>query len=263
MRTLSFWPWEVAASAPLSLAAQPQPRMVSTRTFHRRSRLRGFTQSFHSKILQLDTNGPALLEQRDLGPPEIYATEEFYKLIAPQVAKQRSAIAFTGSRPCGGGSGCVSGQTAQGTVTESAGHEILRAFGSSNTSPVDNTRCFSRNTLFGIVSPAELVDFNSGTHVEVLYLFYARRGRRIADDGTVAIFHPGSILLWRLTVRRRPVVRASDCILHRLANYFSSSDDAERVVYGHSGGVTAGSIAPLTVAYRNSISPQHCRWRVG
>jgi hypothetical protein len=110
--------------------------MVPTCTFRHRSRLRGFTQSFHSKILQLDTNGPALFQQRDLGPPEIYATEEFYNLIAPQVAKQRSVIAFKRTRPGGGGgSGCVSGQTAQGTVTESAGNEILRASGSNNTSP--------------------------------------------------------------------------------------------------------------------------------
>src|ERR1700732_5333447 len=76
-------------------------------------RLRGTTESFNSKIFELDAGGPRLSQARDPGQSIFYTTTEFYNLIAPDVSDDGSILAFTGIRPCYGGSGCVATQTAE------------------------------------------------------------------------------------------------------------------------------------------------------
>src|SRR5580700_11390115 len=74
-------------------------------------RLRGTTESFNSKIFGLDSGGPSLTQARDPGQRVFYTTAEFYELIAPDVSDDGAILAFTGIRPCNGGSGCLATQT--------------------------------------------------------------------------------------------------------------------------------------------------------
>ena len=155
-------------------------------------------ESFNAKIFRIDSGGPMMFRSRDPGPPIVWTTTEFYNLLAPQAAGDGSVIAFTGTRPCGGGSGCLSVQTAQGTVIDRAGNELLRADGYVNISPSGRYAVFSARNGFPSITPrAELVDLKANTHINVPYSFFPEARRRVADDGTVAFFDRGAILLWR------------------------------------------------------------------
>ena len=161
-------------------------------------RLRGTTQSFNSKIFVLDAAGPRLSQARDPGPQVLHTATEFYNLVEPQVADDGSVLAFTGTRPCYFGSGCVTAQTAQGTIVDNSGHEILRALGYVNISPSGQWAVFSgRNTFGSSLSPTELIDLSTNTQIDVPYHFFGPTLRRVADDGTVAFFNQGTIVLWR------------------------------------------------------------------
>jgi hypothetical protein len=162
-------------------------------------RLRGTTESFNSKIFELDAGGPRLSQARDPGQRVFNTTPDFYNLIAPQVADDGSVVAFTSTRPCYGGSSCVPVQTIQSTIVDSSGQEIMRAFGYVNISPSGRWAVFSSRNLFDApgLSGAQLVDLNSGTQFDIPYAFYGQTRRRVSDDGTVAFFDSGTIVLWR------------------------------------------------------------------
>src|ERR1700688_4256142 len=163
-------------------------------------RLRGTTESFNSKIFELDAGGPRLSQERDPGPQVFNTHTQFYNLVAPQMADDGSVLAFTGTGPCDGtGTYCVTTQTAEGTVVDSSGQEILRAFGYVNISPRGQWAVFSgRNTFESpSLSGADLVDLSTGMQVHVPYTFYGPTRRRIADDGTIAFFDSGASVLWR------------------------------------------------------------------
>jgi uncharacterized protein (TIGR03437 family) len=162
-------------------------------------RLRGTTESFNSKIFELDAGGPRLSQARDPGQRAFNTTAEFYSLVAPQVADDGSVLAFTGTRPCNGGSSCLAVQTVQGTIVDSSGQEILRAFGYVNISPSGQWAVFSSRNNFGSpsLSGADLVDLSTGMQVHVPHTFYGPTRRRIADDGTIAFFDSGAVVLWR------------------------------------------------------------------
>src|SRR5579862_1103441 len=166
--------------------------------FSSQLRLRGTTQSFNSKIFFLDSAGPRLSQARGPGPPILHTTTEFYNLLEPEVAADGSVLAFTGTRPCYFGSGCLIVQTAQGTLVDGSGQEILRALGYVNISPGGQWAVFSgRNTFGSSLSLTELIDLRTSKHVDVPYAFYGPTRRRVADDGTVAFFNQGGIVLWR------------------------------------------------------------------
>ena len=160
-------------------------------------RLRGSAQSFYSKLFRL-TAASELFRSQDPGDPIGWTFTNFYNLIAPRVSTDGSVIAFTGTRPCGGGSGCIAVQTAQGTVLDRAGNTLLTAIGSVDLSPNGRYALFfARNTFGSLISPAEFVDLATGVHTAVPYSIGASARHRIANDGTVALNAGKSIRLWQ------------------------------------------------------------------
>jgi hypothetical protein len=162
-------------------------------------RLRGTIESFDSKIFEIAADGPILAQARDPGQRIFNTTEEFYNLVEPQVSDDGTILAFTGTRPCYGGSSCLTVQTAQGTIVDGTGQEILRMFGYVNVSPNGRWAVFSSRNLFDApgLSKAELVDLSTGRQFDVPYSFVGPTRRRVADDGTIAFFDSGAIVLWR------------------------------------------------------------------
>jgi uncharacterized protein (TIGR03437 family) len=161
--------------------------------------LRGTTESFYSKIFALDADGLRLVQARDPGPRGFNAPTEFYNLIVPQATDDGSILAVTGTRDSYGGTYSVAVQRAEGTIVDRSGQEILRALGYVNISPNGRWAVFSgRNTMFAqSLSGSELVDLSTGLQVHVPYSYYGPTRRRVADDGTIAFFDSGSIVLWR------------------------------------------------------------------
>jgi len=162
-------------------------------------RLRGTTQSFYSKIFRLTaaSAAPDLFRSQDPGDPIGWTVTNFYNLIAPRVSTDGSVIAFTGTRPCGGGSGCITVQTAQGTVLDRAGNTLLTSIGYVDLSPNGRYALFfARNTFGSFIPQAEFVDLATGVHTVVPYSIGASARHRIANDGTVALNAGKSIRLW-------------------------------------------------------------------
>ena len=200
-----------------------------------------------------------MFQTRDPGPQVFNTPTEFYNLVAPQVADDNSVLAFTGTRTCNGGSSCLAVQTIQGTVVDSSGQEILRAFGYVNISPSGQWAVFSgRNTFESpSLSGAELVDLSTGMQIHMPYSFYGPTRRRIADDGTIAFFDSGAIVLWRSDGQQA----INDPALPSATPYpepaLMISNDGMRVVYQNSNGLVLYDrvqAAGFTVASGNPTS---------
>jgi len=207
-------------------------------------RLRGTTESFNNKIFQLNAGGPSLSHARDTGQTGLCMTTEFYNLVAPDVSDDGSILAFTGTRPCIGGSS-VALQTAQGSIVDRTGKEILQAFGYVNISPSGKWAVFSSRNLFDApgLSKAELVALSSGTQVQVPYSFYGPTRRRIADDGTIAFFDSGAVVLWRTDGQQTITDPAIPAQTPYPEPALMVSKDATRVVFQDTYGLVLFDLA--------------------
>ncbi len=216
-------------------------------------RLRGTTQLFTDKVFRLDAAGPGLFAMQDPGEPIGWTTLNFGELEAPQVSSDGSVVAYTGTRGCYGGSGCLDVQTAQGAVADRSGNVLLSEIGYVNISPSGRFALFfARNTFAHIATPAELVDRNTGVHTMVPYGIGSAARRRVADDGTVALFTGGAIHLWRTD---------GDIVLQGLSIAANPSwaepilfisRDAQRLVYQTASGLAAYDRATSTESAASS-----------
>jgi uncharacterized protein (TIGR03437 family) len=161
-------------------------------------RLRGATGNFDAKLFRISGEGLTLFWEQERGRSLGWYNEYFYDLTAAQVSTDGSIIAFTGVRGCGGGSGCLAVQTRQGTLADSSGKVLLSAFGSVNISPNAQYALFFGRNTFGSPGPAsELISVASGAGTAVPHSIDANARRRVANDGTVALFAQGAVLLWQ------------------------------------------------------------------
>jgi uncharacterized protein (TIGR03437 family) len=168
--------------------------------FSSRLRLRGSADSFYAKLFRTSGQTPTLFESQQPGDPIGWTTTNFYDLLAPQVSTDGSIVAYTGVRGCGGGSGCLGVQTAQGTLADSSGKSLLSAIGYVNLSPNGQYALFfGRNTFGNLIPATELISAVSGARTSVPYTIGPQARRRVANDGTVAIIDAGAIRLWQVT----------------------------------------------------------------
>jgi uncharacterized protein (TIGR03437 family) len=200
MRSLLFLTLTSASVASAQFSGLSATADGSSLYFSSTLRLRGTTESFYGKIFALDADGPRLAQARDPGPRVFNTPPQFYNLVAPQVADDGSVLAFTGTGPCvGSGLYCLTAQTAEGTIVDSTGQEILHALGYVNISPNGRWAVFSGRNTFAApsLSGSDLVDLSTGMQVHVPHSYYGPTRRRIANDGAIAFFDSGSIVLWR------------------------------------------------------------------
>lgn len=223
-------------------------------------RLRGSADSFYAKLFRTSGQSPTLFQSQQPGDSIGWTTTNFYDLLAPQVSTDGSIVAYTGVRACGGGSGCIAVQTAQGTVVDSNGKALLSDIGYVNLSPnAQYALFFGRNTFGQMVPPAELVSLPTGLHTTIPYWIGTQARRRVANDGTVAIFDWGVIRLWQVTgeqtlpfVAGPPTYSSTDPLLFIGA-------DARRLVYQTATGLarydrTTTAEEILTTAAPPSVS---------
>jgi len=168
--------------------------------FSSRLRLRGSaqSQSRDAKLFRTRGQSPDLFLAQPRGYPIGWTNSEFYDLAAPQASRDGGMVAYTGARGCYGGSGCLTVQTAQGTVADAGGKPLLQATGYVNLSPNGQVAVFfARNTFGQMVSPSERVALDTGVRATLPYAIGAGARRRVADDGTVAALSAGAIHLWQ------------------------------------------------------------------
>jgi uncharacterized protein (TIGR03437 family) len=160
-------------------------------------RLRGSAQAFNGKIFRLAGGRPELFAEQSPGMPIGWYNENFYDLTLPDVSSDGSVVAYTGTRGCYGGSGCLAVQRAQGTIAGSAGKSLLNISGYVNLSPNGQYAVFfGRNTFANLIPPAELASLRSGERTTVPYAISAPARRRVTNDGVVALVKDGAIRLW-------------------------------------------------------------------
>jgi uncharacterized protein (TIGR03437 family) len=163
-------------------------------------RLKGTAQSLNGKVFRLAGGRPELFAEQLPGVQIGWYNEKFYDLTQPDVSGDGSVVAYTGSRGCGGGSGCLSVQRAQGTVADASGNALLDSAGYVNVSPNGQYALFfGRNTFASVVPPAELVSPRSGERTTVPYPISAQARRRVTNDGSVAVFKDGAVRLWSIS----------------------------------------------------------------
>ena len=163
-------------------------------------RLRGSGSPFNYKILRLDGQLSEFLS-REQGEPVGRTTSNFYDLVSAQSSSDGSFVAVNGTRSCFGGSGCLSVQTAQGTILDRSGKQLFTDYGFVSMSPNGRWALFyARNVFENPLPNAELVDLNSGsvvTTISLPYTFAGRPRRQVANDGTVALIYGSHLYLWR------------------------------------------------------------------
>lgn len=233
----------------------------STVYFSTPLRLRDSAQSFDGKLFRIASGGaPSLFMSQERGQPIAWSYSNFYNLQAPQVSSDGKVIAYTGTRACSGGSGCLAVQTAQGTLTDSSGKALLAAIGFVNLSPNGQYAVFSaRNTFEHLAPPAEWISLVTGKRIDVPYSIGAAALRRIANDGTVAVIANGAIRLWQPTGEQTlpgPSAPAAPDLQEPL---LLMSADARRLVYQTAKGLarfdrTASAEEILTTAIPTSVS---------
>jgi uncharacterized protein (TIGR03437 family) len=223
-------------------------------------RLRGFADSFDAKVFRTSGQTPTLFQSQQRGQQFGWTWDSFYDLLAPQVSSDGSIVAYTGVRGCYGGSGCLAVQTAQGTLADSSGKALLTDTGYVNLSPnAQYALFFGRNTFVPMVPPAELISLATGARTTVPYPISTQARRRLANDGTVAIFDWGVIRLWQATGEQTlttgvvaPTYSAAEPLLFLSA-------DARRLVYQTPRGLArydraAAAEEILTTAAPSSVS---------
>ena len=225
-------------------------------------RLRDSADTFDAKLFRTSGQTPALFQSQQRGEPIGWTWDFFYDLVAPQVSSDGSIVAYTGVRPCYGGSGCLGVQTAQGTLADSSGKALLSDIGYVNLSPnAQYALFFGGNTFGGLVPPAELISLATEARTRIPYGHWIdpQARRRVANDGTVAIVGAGGILLWQVN---------SEQILPAIPGppTYSSTDpllfigaDARRLVYQTPRGLarydrTTAAEEILTTAAPSSVS---------
>jgi uncharacterized protein (TIGR03437 family) len=169
----------------------------STLYFSTPLRLRGSNSPFTYKVLRQDTHLTEFLS-RDLGEPIGWTWTNFYDLVASQPSSDGSLIAISARRVCGGGSGCLAVQTAQGSIVDRSGKRLFSDLGYVSMSPNGRWALFyGRNTFGTLVTGSELVDLSNGQATKVPYSFPQRARRQVANDGTVAVIVGSELRLWR------------------------------------------------------------------
>jgi uncharacterized protein (TIGR03437 family) len=223
----------------------------STLYFSTPLRLRGSNSPFTYKILRQDTRLTEFLS-RDLGDPIGWTWSNFYDLMAAQPSSDGSVIAISARRLCGGGSGCLSVQTAQGSIVDRAGKQLFSDLGSVSMSPNGRWALFyARNTFGTLVTASELVDLSNGQTTKMPYSFQQRARRVVANDGTVAVIAGSELHLWR-TDSEQTLAGASPL----QATYSNDpivliSADGRKIVYQTASGLAIydrGSSAEITLS---------------
>jgi uncharacterized protein (TIGR03437 family) len=224
-------------------------------------RFRGSADSFDAKLFRTSGQTPALFQSQQRGEPIGWTWDSFYDLVAPQVSTDGSTIAYTGVRPCYGGSGCLGVQTAQGILADSNGKALLSEIGYVNLSPnAQYALFFGRNTFAHMVPPAELISVATGARTTVPYPISTQARRRVANDGTVAIFDWGVIRLWQVSGEQTLTGLSIVAPLYTGAEpLLFLSADARRLVYQTPKGLarydrTAAAEEILTSAAPTSVS---------
>jgi len=209
----------------------------STLYFSSTLRLHGSAQSFDAKIFRIGADGAQFFRSQDPGERIGWTWTNFYNLTGPRISTDGAVIAFSGSRPCYGGSGCLAVQTTQGTIVDGSGKVLLSAAGAVDLSP--NGRYaffFGRNTFGSLIPPAEFIDMASGTRTTVPYATGLQARHRVANDGTVAIRSGNSIRLWQTQGEQTigGIAIASDSVREP---FLFLSADAQRLVYQTASGL--------------------------
>lgn len=169
----------------------------STVYFSTPLRLRGSNSPFTYKILRQDTRLAEFLS-RDLGDPIGWTWSNFYDLMDAQPSSDGSVIAISARRACGGGSGCLAVQTAQGSIVGADGRQLFADAGYVSMSPNGRWALFyGRNTFGTLVTATELVDLSNGQATKVPYSLPQGPRRQVANDGTVAVVAGSQLHLWR------------------------------------------------------------------
>jgi uncharacterized protein (TIGR03437 family) len=169
----------------------------STLYFSTPLRLRGSGSPFTYKVLRQDTHLTEFLS-RDLGQQIGWTWSNFYDLMASQPSSDGSVIAISARRVCGGGSGCLAVQTAQGSIVDRSGKQLFADLGYVSMSPNGKWALFyGRNTFGTLVTSSELVDLSNGQATKAPYAFPQRARRQVANDGTVAVIAGSELHLWR------------------------------------------------------------------
>lgn len=222
-------------------------------------RLRGSADSFYAKLFRTSGQTPTLFLAQQPGEPIGWTVSNFYDLVAPQVSGDGSIVAYTGVRACGGGSGCLGVQTAQGTLADSSGKALLSDTGYVNLSPnAQYALFFARNTFANQVPPAELISLATGARTTVPYTIGAQARRRVANDGTVAIVDAGAVRLWQVTGEQTLAGVSIPATSYAEPLLFISAD-ARRLVYQTPRGLarydrTTAAEGILTTAAPSSVS---------
>jgi uncharacterized protein (TIGR03437 family) len=218
-------------------------------------RLRGSADSFDAKLFRTSGQTPTLFQSQQRGEPIGWTWDSFYDLVAPQVSSDGSIVAYTGVRACGGGSGCLGVQTAQGMLAYSGGKALLSDTGYVNLSPnAQYALFFGRNTFGNLVPPAELISLATGAHTTIPYWIGPQARRRVANDGTVAIIDAGAIRLWQVTGEQTlagvsvPSTSYTDPLLF-------ISADARRLVYQTPRGLARYDRAALAEEILTTAAP--------
>ena len=222
-------------------------------------RLRGSADSFYAKLFRTSGQTPTLFQSQQPGEPIGWIVTDFYELVAPQVSSDGSIVAYTGVRACGGDSGCLGVQTAQGTLADSSGKALLSAIGFVNLSPnAQYALFFGRNTFGNLIPATELISPVTGARTTVPYTIGAQARRRVANDGTVAIVDAGVIHLWQVTGEQTLAGVSVPSTSYAEPLLFISAD-ARRLVYQTPRGLarydrTTAAEGILTTAAPSSVS---------
>ena len=104
---------------------------------------------------------------------------------------------------------------------------------------------------------ADLIDLSTGMQIHVPYSFYGPTRRRIADDGTIAFFDSGALVLWRSDGQQAIYDPALPSATPYPEPALMISNDGKRMVYRNANGLVLydrAQAAGFTVASGNQTS---------
>jgi uncharacterized protein (TIGR03437 family) len=167
--------------------------------FSSAQRLDRATQNLYLKLFRMDATGIHLHAQQAPGEDLGRTTSNFYELAGADVSADGTVLAYTASRPCYGGSGCIPVERFQGHITGLPGQSGLIFTGRVRISR--NARyavTFGASAFFNNPG-AQLVDLQTNQTAALPRGYnVGGSGRRcVALDGTVVVSSGVQLALWR------------------------------------------------------------------
>ncbi|HWC00359.1 MAG TPA: hypothetical protein VG672_26810, partial [Bryobacteraceae bacterium] len=228
--------WLAAGSLLAQFQDLATPDDGSVLYFSSSLRLSGSTQFLFAKLFRMDATGIHLYAQQAPGASLGRTTENFYLLTAPDVSADGTVLAYTASRPCSGGSGCIPVEQHQGHIV-GAGQTERVAAGYVRISRNGRYALYFGMTAIFPTPATQLIDLQSGAATTVPYMIRPSGARRrIAFDGTVLATSDDSLVLWRKsgTETLSNSHAAADAMVNDAATlvvYQSTGPDSKLIAY--------------------------------